>query len=435
MEAKDIYTLYKEHPVITTDSRNCPFGSIFFALKGASFDGNAFASSALEKGCSYAVVDNPAIVPPHDSRYIVVDDVLTMYKKVAREHRRHFSIPVIGITGTNGKTTTKELVAAVLGEKYNVLCTEANYNNDVGVPQTLLRLSPEHTIAVVEMGASHPGDIDKLVRYVEPTCGLITNVGIAHLQGFGSFKGVMKTKGELYDFLKSHGCPAFLDLNNVYLRQMAADRELTDLFTYAVPGNTKAQISGEVDPDAVFLKFTWHIGQGASYSVQTHLVGAYNATNALAAVSIGLQFGVSPKQICHALENYVPQNNRSQLTITAKNKLIVDAYNANPTSMEAAICNFIGIKADRKIAILGDMKELGEASKAEHQRIVELLETSGLEQVWLVGEAFSAAKSRFLKFRNVADVKRLIAETKPEGCLILIKGSNSVHLFELPDIL
>ena len=211
MEAKDLYEIYKKHPVVTTDSRDCPEGSIFIALKGASFDGNKFAAMALEKGCSYAVVDEKEYAVDGDSRYILVDDTLVAFKELAREHRRQFNIPVIGITGTNGKTTTKELISAVLAEKYNVMHTEGNFNNDVGVPKTLLRLRPEHEIAVVEMGASHPGDIKKLIEYVEPTCGMITNVGRAHLQGFGSFDGVKRTKGELYDFIKATGGLIFLN--------------------------------------------------------------------------------------------------------------------------------------------------------------------------------------------------------------------------------
>ena len=232
MDSKELYKLYEQHPVITTDSRNCPEGSIFIALKGASFDGNKFAKAALEKGCSYAIIDEKEYAEVGNDRIILVDDALVAYKEIARAHRRTFPIPVIGITGTNGKTTSKELISAVLAEKFNVLHTEGNFNNDVGVPKTLLRLRPEHEIAVIEMGASHRGDITKLVEYAEPTCGLITNVGCAHLQGFGSFEGVKQTKGELYDYLKSHDCLLFLNESNADLAEMAAQRDFERVVSY-----------------------------------------------------------------------------------------------------------------------------------------------------------------------------------------------------------
>jgi len=338
MDSKELYKLYEQHPVITTDSRNCPKGSIFIALKGASFDGNKFAKSALEKGCSYAIVDEKEYTEAGNEHIIFVDDALVAYKEIAREHRRTFQIPVIGITGTNGKTTSKELISAVLAEKYNVLHTEGNFNNDVGVPKTLLCLRPEHEIAVIEMGASHKGDIKKLVEYVEPTCGLITNVGRAHLQGFGSFEGVKQTKGELYDYLKAHNCLLFLNESNTDLTEMAEQRNFERIVSYGQ--DETANIQGEIVDCAPFLRFRWHEAGGEWKEVLTHLVGAYNLDNMLAAIAIGLHFGVSTQQICHALENYVPSNNRSQLTETQNNKLIVDAYNANPSSMAGAIKNF-----------------------------------------------------------------------------------------------
>ena len=232
MDISELYQIYQKHPVITTDSRDCPEGSIFLALKGASFDGNKFAAMALEKGCAYAIVDEKEYAQEGNERFILVEDCLTTFKELAREHRRLFNIPVVGITGTNGKTTTKELVSAVLGEKYNVMFTQGNFNNDVGVPKTLFRLAPEHEIAVVEMGASHPGDIKKLVEYVEPTCGMITNVGRAHLQGFGSFEGVKKTKGELYDFLAASDALVFINADNEHLMEMADQRNINRLITY-----------------------------------------------------------------------------------------------------------------------------------------------------------------------------------------------------------
>ena len=375
MDIKELYKLYQQHPQITTDSRECPKDSIFLALKGESFDGNKFAASALEKGCSYAIIDEPEY--KQDDRFILVDNCLQTFKDLAREHRRQFDIPVIGITGTNGKTTTKELIAAVLSQKYNVLYTQGNFNNDVGVPKTLFRLSKEHEIAVIEMGASHPGDIKTLVETAEPTCGLITNVGRAHLQGFGSFEGVIKTKGELYDFLRSQkDSLIFINADNEYLMDLISDDEEVWLSPYSTDAdNQYSCISGEIIACDPFLKFRWREPlmvleeEGRStkwHKVQTKLIGSYNIDNLLAAIAVGINFGVDRKKICAALEEYTPSNNRSQMTITEKNHLIVDAYNANPTSMHAALDNFSLIQAEKKMAILGQMGELGEESEKEH---------------------------------------------------------------------
>lgn len=439
MELSELYKLYQQHPLITTDSRDCPEGSIFFALKGESFDGNRFAKAALEKGCAYAVIDEREFAEEGNGRLILVDNVLTTFKELAREHRRRFDIPVIGITGTNGKTTTKELIAAVLGEKYNVMYTRGNFNNDVGVPKTLFSLRPEHEIAVVEMGASHPGDIKALVDYVEPTCGLITNVGRAHLQGFGSFEGVKRTKGELYDFLESHNGLLFLNESNPDLMEMAAQRDFGRIISYG--RDEGGNVEGEVIDCSPFLNFRWrehlHAGQmpANAYEVETHLIGAYNLDNMLAAIAVGLHFGVSPAQINHALGHYIPSNNRSQLETTEHNRLIVDAYNANPSSMAAAIDNFKLMKAERKMAILGDMLELGAVSDEEHQKTVDALAAAGIKEVWLVGEEFGKTHTAFRKFKNVDEVKAVIAAHRPENYYILIKGSNGIHLSQLPELL
>ena len=439
MELSELYKLYQQHPLITTDSRDCPEGSIFFALKGESFDGNRFAKAALEKGCAYAVIDEREFAEEGNGRLILVDNVLTTFKELAREHRRRFDIPVIGITGTNGKTTTKELIAAVLGEKYNVMYTRGNFNNDVGVPKTLFSLRPVHEIAVVEMGASHPGDIKALVDYVEPTCGLITNVGRAHLQGFGSFEGVKRTKGELYDFLESHNGLLFLNESNPDLMEMAAQRNFGRIISYG--RDEGGNVEGEVIDCSPFLNFRWrqhlHAGQipANAYEVETHLIGAYNLNNMLAAIAVGLHFGVSPAQINHALGHYIPSNNRSQLETTEHNRLIVDAYNANPSSMAAAIDNFKLMKAERKMAILGDMLELGAVSDEEHQKTVDALATAGIKEVWLVGEEFGKTHTAFRKFKNVDEVKAAIAAHRPEDYYILIKGSNGIHLSQLPELL
>lgn len=432
MEIEALYDIYRQHPVVTTDSRDCPEGSIFLALKGESFDGNKFAASALDKGCAYAVVDEPEYADASDSRYIIVDDCLATFKALARQHRRQFDIPVIGITGTNGKTTTKELVAAVLGEKYNVMFTQGNFNNDVGVPKTLLRLSPEHEIAVVEMGASHPGDIKTLVETVEPDYGVITNVGKAHIQGFGSFEGVVRTKGELYDFLRQRpSSKVFIDAGNEHLMGMTEGLHLIKYSTEDMPG---LSVKGEVIECAPFLHFRWTDGK-AWYDVQTHLIGSYNIYNMLAAATIGLHFGITPEGVCHALSSYVPSNNRSQLTETEHNHLIVDAYNANPTSMMAALRNFRDMKVEPKMAILGDMGELGDSSAEEHQKIVDFLAEAGLTNTWLVGDNFAHTNTSLRKLKDVEEVKAEIAASQPQGSYILIKGSHSTKLYELPALL
>lgn len=450
MNIKELYKLYQQHPCITTDSRNCPEGSIFLALKGASFNGNDYAVSALEKGCSYAIIDEKRILdnleqqgkPDILKKLFLVDDCLQTYKDLAREHRRQFDIPVIGITGTNGKTTTKELIRAVLSECYNVMATEGNFNNDVGVPKTLFRLNEDHDIAVVEMGASHPGDIKTLVETAEPTCGLITNVGRAHLLGFGSFEGVCKTKGELYDFFRAHECPVFINRDNEHLIKMTDG--LADIYYYGQSDNTDILIHGEVISCAPFLKFRWREqDHDAGYTsewmeVQTHLIGAYNLDNMLAAITIGYVNNIPFEQINHALENYVPSNNRSQMTVTEHNHLVVDAYNANPTSMKAAIDNFKLMEVSPKMAVIGKMGELGDVSEEEHQKVVDMLADARFDKVWLVGDEYAATNRATLTaqlFHDVEEVKAAIASDQPQGYYILIKGSNSNKLFELPDLL
>ncbi len=438
IDIKELYKLYELHPTITTDSRDCPEGSIFLALKGASFNGNLFAKSALEKGCAYAIVDEEQ-EGERDERIIKVDDCLQTFKDLAREHRRKFDIPVIGITGTNGKTTTKELIRAVLAECYNVMATEGNFNNDVGVPKTLFRLNEDHDIAVVEMGASHPGDIKTLVETAEPTCGLITNVGRAHLQGFGSFEGVCRTKGEMYDYLRVHECPVFVNRDNEYLMKMTDG--LADIYYYGQSDAKDILIRGEVVSCAPFLKFRWReqdveAGYESEWmEVQTKLIGTYNLDNMLAAITIGYVNNVPFENINHALENYTPTNNRSQMTETATNRLIVDAYNANPTSMAAAIDNFKRMEVKPKMAILGMMGELGEVSGEEHQKVVDMLKDACFDKVWLVGSEFEKVDSEFRTFHDIEEVKAAIAHEQPQHSYILIKGSNSTKLFLLPELL
>lgn len=435
MQIEDLYKVYLQHPVVTTDSRDCPQGSIFFALRGESFDGNRFAQSALDHGCAYAVVDAPEFA--QDERCILVDNVEQTLQDLAAWHRRQLSIPVIQITGTNGKTTTKELLSSVLARKYNVLYTQGNLNNHLGVPRTLLRITPEYEIAVVETGANHPGEIAFLCRMVQADCGLITNVGRAHLEGFGSFEGVKRTKGELYDDLRSRQGYIFLNGYDDDLRQMAQQRD----FYCQDPNSTIPYVEGRVVECNPFLCMQWREHDEAPWhTVRTHLIGAYNVDNLRAAATVGLRFGVSPEDIDSALEDYVPSNSRSEFRDTGRNHLIVDAYNANPSSMKAALTNFSYIQAEHKMVILGEMRELGADSRTEHQRVMEMSQQCGAQEVWLVGENFAQLctadnSSSMRVFPSVQEVKLALQEHPLQGRTILIKGSNGTRLYQLPEML
>ena len=429
MEIKDLYELFLQHPSITTDSRDVPEGSMFFALKGETFNGNAYAKAALDQGAAYAVVDEKEYADESNGQLILVEDVLTTLQQLAKYHRIHLGTPIIGITGTNGKTTTKELIATVLKKKYNVLYTQGNFNNHIGVPKTLLQLKKEHDIAVIEMGANHPGEIKTLVNIVLPDFGIITNVGKGHLLGFGSFEGVIRTKGELYDFIREIQGTVFINNDNPYLQGISQGLKLVKYGQKEAKGLLVRGQFMECNP---FLKFEWKGGL-----VQTRLIGSYNLDNALAAACIGTFFEVPATDICAALEEYTPSNNRSQLTVTKDNRLVVDAYNANPTSMKAALDNFRLIKAEHKMCILGQMGELGDVSNEEHQKVVNLVGECGFEQVWLVGENFAQTDHpvSYRLFANVEDVKTALAEKKPQGFLILIKGSNSNKLVQTVELL
>ena len=444
MEMKELYELFLQHPTITTDSRDVPEGSMFFALKGDTFDGNAYAISALEKGAAYAVIDEKEYAKESNDRLILVEDALTTLQQLAKYHRVHLGTPIIGITGTNGKTTTKELISAVLKKKYNVLYTQGNFNNHIGVPKTLLQLTKEHDIAVIEMGANHPGEIKTLVEIVLPDFGIITNVGKAHLLGFGSFEGVIRTKGELYDFLRVLQGTVFINNDNPHLLGISDGLKLVK---YGQKDAKDLLVKGELVECNPFLKFEWQTSSTLTpqlstvncqlSTVQTRLIGSYNLDNALAAACIGTFFNVPATDISAALEEYTPSNNRSQLTITQDNKLVVDAYNANPTSMRAALDNFRLIKAEHKMCILGQMGELGDVSEEEHQKVIDLLGDCGFEKVWLVGENFAktAHPAHYRLFANVEEVKAAIATEKPQGSLILIKGSNSNKLVQTVELL
>ncbi len=431
MKLSALYQLFLNCGVVTTDSRNCPSNSMFIALKGDSFNGNQFATQALEKGCAYVVVDEPQYVVEGNERYILVDDCLATLQALANYHRRELGTRVIGITGTNGKTTTKELIAAVLSQSYNVLYTQGNLNNHIGVPLTLLRMTIKHDIAVVEMGANHPGEIKQLAEIAEPDFGIITNVGKAHLEGFGSFEGVIQTKGELYEYLRHKpNSKVFIHHENSYLQEIAKGLDLVEYGT--TPG---LFVTGQVTDNSPFLAFNWqHLGYEAN-EIKTHLIGDYNFTNALAAVTIGRFFEVDDDLIKKALSEYEPQNNRSQLKQTADNTLIIDAYNANPTSMMAALQNFKHMKADRKMAVLGDMRELGQDSLAEHQKIVDFLTSNPFDEVILIGDQFMSLASNFTTYPDAQSFIENLKLQKPTGFTVLIKGSNGIKLNTVVDYL
>lgn len=436
MTIESLYAIYKQYPNVTTDTRQCAEGMLFFALRGANFDGNQFASEALAAGCPYAIVDD-AVVAAMDERILLVDDVLATLQALAQYHRKQWGGPVLQITGTNGKTTTKELVASVLAKGFNVHYTEGNLNNHIGVPLTLLRLRPEHTFAVIETGANHEGEIRLLTDIVQPDMGLITNVGMAHLEGFGSFEGVKRAKGELYDYLREHQCPAFVYTESEDLLTMA---EGLNYIGYSTDHPTRhTTVVGELLPTDGTLRLRWlQAGGKVWHEVNMQLVGGYNLPNALAAITIGLHLRLTPTAIGEALEAYTPRNNRSQLVRTAHNQLIVDAYNANPTSMAAALANFALITHPQKVMILGEMRELGKATVEAHAAVIrqayELLEGGQCQSVYFVGKAFVPMMEQqgTAYFDHVEALMEHLTKCPLTGSLILIKGSNGTRLFTLP---
>ena len=427
MSIIDLEDLFIHNPQITTDSRNCPKGSIFFALKGDKFDGNQYAGKALASGCVYAVIDNPDYYI--GERTILVDNVLKTLQQLAHHHRKVLGLPIIGITGTNGKTTTKELLAAVLSTKFNLLYTEGNFNNHIGVPLTLLRLTHDHEMAVIEMGASHPGDIKELVDIVHPNYGIITNVGRAHLEGFGSFEGVIRTKGELYDYIRRSKGKIFIKKENEYLQSIAKGIEQ---ITYG--NGDDAFASGQVVSCDPFLVFNWK-QQGKLHTVETHMIGSYNLDNVLAAVAVGRFFKIPAERISRAIAAYEPTNNRSQFKKTDNNELIIDAYNANPSSMKVALDNFITMPVQPKAIILGDMRELGPTSNELHAEVVEQIKKGQFDKVFLCGEHFSKVGKEFSPFATTEAMTEELRRQPLKGYHILIKGSHSMGLEKLVDIL
>ena len=434
MRIQGLYELYLRHPQVVIDSRKVESGSLFFAIKGERFDGNRFAANALEAGAAYAVVDDPAVAK--GERFILVKDSLQTLQELARRHRRQFLIPVIGITGSNGKTTTKELVAAVLGSHYRLHFTQGNLNNHIGVPLTLLAMKPDIEVAVIEMGANHQGEIDFLCRIAEPTHGLITNIGKAHLEGFGGIEGVKKGKSELYRFLAETDGMAFINRDERFLEGLAAPVKKKAFYRRSEnPSPSERDFEIKLLATKPFVRVAFIDSQAREYRIDSNLIGAYNFGNIMTAITLGKYFKVPCEKIVRAIEGYIPGNMRSQVLERGSNTYVLDAYNANPSSMREALLAFAGMEGRRKIIILGDMLELGEESPREHERIAELAAMQGFEDAVFVGPEFEAAARAggFRHFATVAELKRWFGAQHFEGCHFLIKGSRGMRLEEVLD--
>jgi UDP-N-acetylmuramoyl-tripeptide--D-alanyl-D-alanine ligase len=445
---EDIYQLYLQHAAISTDTRKIAPGSIFFALKGDKFDANTFAEKAIEAGAAYAIIDNPAYAI--GEKYILVNDGLTALQNLAAHHRRQLTIPVIGLTGTNGKTTTKELINAVLSQRFNTLATEGNLNNHIGVPLTILKITAEHEMAVIEMGANHQREIALLCSIAQPTHGLITNVGKAHLEGFGGVEGVRKGKGEMYDYLapkndeekaidKQNGV-AFINSDDAVLMAMKKERGLSNVIYYGKNENSDNIISGKLLDSSPLLVLEWADNlAGGTYTVPTHLTGAYNLDNILVAICIGSTFGLTPEEISDGIAGYEPKNNRSQIQRTVTNTLICDFYNANPSSMFVAIDNMDKMQGSHKVLILGDMFEMGADSAAEHLSVLQKAMEADVQERIFIGKDFfsqkSAASENATFYLTAEDAIEGLKTNPITNATILIKGSRGMALERLVGLL
>lgn len=420
-----IYQYYSQKYLVSTDSRKIEEGCVFVALKGERFDGNDFAYQVAQENIASCVIADRKDLPHHE-RLFIVDDSLAALQELARLHRKKCNIPIIGITGTNGKTTTKELTAAVLSKKYNLIYTQGNFNNHLGLPLTVLRIKPDTEMAVVEMGANHPNEIAHLCTIADPDFGIITNIGKAHLEGFGSFEGVVKTKNELYDFIRNKNGRLFVNRDNELLMNLSNG---IDSNTYGKDNN--ADIKASIVSSNPYLIINWEGNE-----IKTNLVGDYNFENVMAAISAGCHFNIEKSLIIEALENYIPTNNRSQFIKSEKNEIVMDAYNANPVSMSHAIKNFRNISSENTLLILGDMRELGKDSEKEHQVIISLIKELEFKNVILVGEEFKkTAGTDFTTFTNVEELLAYINDNDISGKKILIKGSNGIHLEKIVNAL
>lgn len=425
----EIYSIFKQHPYISTDSRIATAGSIFFALKGENFDGNKYALSAIEKGVAYAVIDNPEYY--NGNKTLLVEDTLKALQQLASLHRENLNIPIIGITGSNGKTTTKELIAAALSARFNTHATPGNLNNHIGVPLTVLSVGPETEIAIVEMGANHVGEIAALCKIARPTHGIITNIGKAHLEGFGGPEGVIKAKSELYQHLYNFGGTVFVNSNNPLLMSLS-----DNLNRILFGSDENLTYSAKVSDHGPMLKVD--VIKPLEMVIQTKLTGNYNFENVMAAFTIASHFKVNSELIKQAIETYEPKMNRSQVLETSKNTLILDAYNANPSSMESAIGNFKSIKKLPKVMILGDMFELGDAAPEEHTAILKMALMSDAERIITAGQHFYNAAKDFENiqaFPDVATLRNQLINEPVHGCLVLIKGSRGMKLETITDLL
>lgn len=422
-----IYKHYSKRYIVSTDSRKIEDGCVFVALKGERFDGNDFAYQVANDGVASCVIADRKDLPNHE-RIFIVEDSLSTLQQLAKLHRERCNIPIVGITGTNGKTTTKELVSTVLSKKYNIIYTQGNFNNHLGVPLTLLRIKPDTEVAIVEMGANHPGEIAQLCKLAQPDFGIITNIGKAHIEGFGSYEGVIKTKNELYQYLKTKGerqkTKVFVNGNNELLMNLSEGMER---IVYKTTDNRQ-----QTTNNSPYLTVNWN-----NKTIKTHLVGDYNYENVMAAIAVGTYFNVEENDIINALENYIPSNNRSQFIKSEKNEIVMDAYNANPSSMYHSISNFKKIASENSLLILGDMKELGNESENEHRDIINLLKELGFEKVILVGEEFKkvSGNTNYKNFNNVDELISYIRHNDIAGKKILIKGSNSTSLEKLANVL
>lgn len=426
---EELYKTYLKHTAISTDSRTIAPDGLFFALKGVNFNGNLFAESALQKGGAFAIIDDANL--KKNPRYILVDDVPKTLQNLASFHRDHLFIPVIAVTGSNGKTTTKELISDILSKKYKTIATRSNLNNHIGVPLTLLSITQDTEIAIIEMGANHPREIRFLCDLAKPNYGIITNIGKAHLEGFGSFEGVINAKTELFQYLKEHQGMAFINADNPLLMDYS-----TGLKKFTFGEHSLADYTGRLTDTRSMVKFEIDPG-GKRIPVHSHLYGSYNFENLMAAASIGHYFKIGPEEIKSAIENYMPSNNRSQILETSHNLLILDAYNANPTSMEIAIENFSKTEYRNKIVILGDMLELGAYSENEHLNILKLLEEKEFKGIYLVGPVFTklCMKNEWICFQDSELARLWFDHHKMEGATVLIKGSRGIRMEQIAAVL
>lgn len=434
MNISKLYKEFKSSQGVCTDTRKLQLGQLFFALKGENFNGNKFADRAIEDGAKLVIIDDPKY-KLDDDKYILVDDVLEALQELARHHRKQFKIPIIAITGSNGKTTTKELIRSVLSTSYQTFATAGNLNNHIGVPLSLLSITKDHEMAIIEMGANHPIEINQLCRIAEPNFGLITNIGKAHLEGFGSIEGVAKAKGELFDFLEASNGRIFVNMNDFRIAELAYF--IQKATTY---GSGKFyKINGEIYKTTPNLEVLWQPKRKQKTDeipdarvIQTQLTGTYNLDNVIAAIAIGSYFKVKPDDIVNAIESYTPTNKRSQMVKQNGSTYILDAYNANPSSMEAALKNLAEMKSTSKIAMLGDMLELGDYSNEEHQRIATIAHDIGLELLVLVGPQFMpfSNKTNTLHFDSSEEAAKWFTRNKGEykNSTILIKGSRGIRM-------